>query len=95
MKPIHELAVDVNDVSYHFVLYERESIKLSLENRFKVQFINIQNDDDVDGDVWVSIPHDVMEIIRERDEWEVWLHTFKMAVIQLIERDLIELKPKI
>ena len=91
--PIHELAVDVDGTAYHFLLYEREPVKLTPQERYRVRFINIQ-DDEIEGDVWVSIPHDVMVIIRERNEWEPWLHGFKMAVTQLILRDMIELKPK-
>jgi len=92
--PLHELLVEINDVAYHFVLHEREPMDVPLEERYRVVFINVQNDSDIKGDIWVSIPHDVMEIIRERDQWEFWLQGFKQAVTVLIDRDMIELKPK-
>lgn len=94
MKPIHELLVEVNEVAYHFVLHEREPMDVARDLRYRVQFINIQEDSDIDGDVWVSIPHEVMKEIRERNAWEFWLQSFKQAVTILIDRDLIELKPK-
>lgn len=94
MKPIHEFLVEVEEITYHFVLHEREAMDVPPHMRFRVMFINVQGDDEIEGDVWVSIPHEVMEIIREQDHWDIWLTGFKQAVTMLINRELIELKPK-
>jgi hypothetical protein len=92
--PLHELMVEVEDTAYHFVLYEREPMVLPEHLQYRVKFINIQDDTDVDGDVWVSVPHEVMEILRREGSWDVWLWGFKHAVTQMIQREMIELKLK-
>ena len=92
--PLHELMVEVNDVAYHFVLHEREPLEVPEHLKYRVKFINVQDDDTIDADIWVSVPHEVMEILREKDGWEGWLWGFKHAVTQMIDREMIELKPK-